>query len=319
MVAGNTPLEFRHSQYNILMASLAFVGDLMLVGSLAPRIEKGWDPFEKVRPLLQKADLCIGNLEGMPASGGAPTPHKSAAELKSGTHYVLKGPPKAARLLHEAGFDLLTCANNHAMDYGWTAANECLSYLNRFGMCWCGVGKTLKHANKPAFLHAGDLKFAFLSYLAFRSWKGIRACTPAGDTVPGVSYLPPADTSVPNATAKKWLKADIHNARQQADFVVVCFHWGMEGETQPNEYQRALARTSIQYGASAVIGHHPHVLQPVEAYQKCPIAYSLGNFVASRCAGKLGESMILYLTFQKESTPTIKKVPVRILNGAPTV
>lgn len=318
MVAGNTSVEFRHSQHNLLMATLAFVGDLMLVGSLVPRIERGWDPFEKVRSSLQGADLCIGNLEGMLANGGTSTAHKSAADLKARTHYVLKGPPKAARLLYEAGFDLLTCGNNHAMDYGWAAANECLGYLSRFGIRWCGVGKTITHARIPAVLQAGGMTFAFLSYLAFRSWKGTRACGPAGDKTPGIAYLPPADASVPNTAAKKWLKADIQKARSQADFVVVCFHWGMEGETQPNEYQRSLAKAGIEYGASAVIGHHPHVLQPVETYQGRPIAYSLGNFVASRCTGKLGESMILYLTFQKEAAPVVKRVPIRILSGTPT-
>lgn len=299
------------------MATLAFVGDMMLVGSLTPRIEKDWDPFEKVRSSLQKADLCIGNLEGMLANGGVPTPYKSAADLKAGTHYRLKGPPKAARLLQAAGFDLLTCGNNHAMDYGWAAANECLGYLNRFQIRWCGIGKTIAHARQPAILQAGDMKFAFLSCLAFRSWKGTRACGPAGDKTPGISYLPPADASVPNTTAKKWLQTGIQQARQLADYVVVCFHWGMEGETQPNEYQRSLAKASIRYGASAVIGHHPHVLQPVETYRKCPVAYSLGNFVASRCAGRLGESMILYLTFEKGKTPGMKSVPVRIVNGMP--
>lgn len=296
---------------------IAFVGDLMLVGSLAGRIQKGWNPFVKAQALLQDADLRVGNLESVVSNLGKPTPFKSAAAIKAKNHFVFRAPLEAFSSLKSAGFHLLTMANNHAMDYGWEAANQTLYGLHRRGIQSNGVGKTIAQARKPAVLSANNQTVAFLSYLAFRSWEGTRACGPASENAPGIAYIPPPDGAGISPKAQAWLKSDLRAARKMAQRVIVCYHWGIEREPKPHDYQRALARFTIEQGADAVIGHHPHVLQPMEYYRNKPIAFSLGNFVAARSGGALGETVVYYLELPERGSPTFSVAPVRIVNGEP--
>ncbi len=110
------------------------------------------------------------------------------------------------------------------------------------------------------------MKFAFLGYGDIES--GIRKGYVATSEKPGVALL-----------TKENLRQDIQTARKQAHVVIISMHWGTEYEQSPTKRQRMLAHLAVDYGASLVLGHHPHVIQPLEEYKDGYIFYSLGNFV----------------------------------------
>ena len=89
---------------------------------------------------------------------------------------------------------------------------------------------------------------------------------------------------------------EIAKAKESCDYVIVMVHWGIERSTEPEEYQKSMARQYIDAGADAVIGSHPHVIQGMECYQGKPICYSLGNFIFSN---RSYETMLVSLTLEE--------------------
>ncbi len=237
-------------------AELLFVGDIMLsrhIGTLMERKADWFFPFRKMRDAIRAADIAVGNLEGPISSRGT----------SSGGAYSFRADPRAAAGLVDAGFDVLSVANNHIWDYGADAFADTLSILNENGIAAAGGGATHTAAHEPAIAAAGGMRIAFLGYT---------------DLVPrarGEAGARPA-TAFLDETA---MVRDIARVRQAADAVVVLLHWGDEYETHRSGRQSAIAHAAIDAGAILVVGHHPHVVQEVEEYRGGLIAYSLGNFV----------------------------------------
>ena len=236
---------------------LVFVGDIMLTRNVAKNIhEHGEDdfrfPFEKIDNYLKDADFTVGNLECPISERGWPT-----REL-----YLFRADPESIKGLKYAGFDLLSVANNHSSDYARPAFQDTLNILEENGIFSVGGGLTEEEAYSPQVVEIDDVKVAFL---AFSDFVGL---------TPGKSRSGVATTlSLPKVT-----KA-ISQAEDKADLVIVMFHFGEEYEPEPNARQKKLAELSIEAGADLLVGHHPHVIQPVEEYKGKKIAYSLGNFV----------------------------------------
>ncbi|NJM08867.1 hypothetical protein HC891_25720 [Candidatus Gracilibacteria bacterium] len=113
--------------------------------------------------------------------------------------------------------------------------------------------------------------------------------------------------------------ADVRAAKAQSDHVVVLLHSGYEGLTTPNDIQRANAYAAIDAGATLVIGHHPHVLQPVEPYKNGLIAYSLGNFVFDGFGGAGAQSAILNVTLTPAGIAGYSFTPVVLRDGRPVL
>jgi poly-gamma-glutamate synthesis protein (capsule biosynthesis protein) len=269
-----------------------------------------------VAPLLRKADLAIGNLEVPLTTASQGTPHKSAADIAAGEQYILKGPPGAARCIADAGIDVATLGTNHIMDYRWAGCKDTIEALNGVGVATCGAGANEQEARRPAVVEAGSAKVAVLSYLAFMTAGGLGACTPASKDGAGVAVVRSGGGTIGKA-AKAALKADIAAAKQQADIVIVAFHWGIQKQETPRAYHRGLGRTAAELGATAVIGHHPHVLQGIEWYGGRPILFSLGNFVFSPSAGALGETGVFYLRFSDNLPTRVDFHPARIDGRTP--
>jgi poly-gamma-glutamate synthesis protein (capsule biosynthesis protein) len=212
-------------------------------------------PWASVAPVLRTADIATANLEGVISRQGAPQP---------GRQYHFHGGPAlldgAARI---AGIDVVTVANNHALDFGRSALLDTLAAARAAGIRTIGGGATLATARRPIVLHAGGLRIALLGYTDVR---------PLGsDAGPDWAGTARAD---PIAVAE-----DVHAAGARADVVVVWFHWGVELASEPTSRQRELAAAALAAGASVVLGAHPHVLQPLEREGRRLVAWSLGNFV----------------------------------------
>lgn len=272
---------------------LAAVGDLMLARTVGEMLEAGdlEYPFENVAVQLQEADITIGNLESALGTGGAP-------EDKG---YTFRAPPQAAPALASAGFDLLSLANNHAMDYGHRLLVEAIAALDEHGIATVGAGENDLAAHRPYLMTKDDLKIAILSFVdvpqEFRgfdtqSWQ-------ASGTRPGVAWADP-----------ERMRLEIEHAGMQADLVIVLLHSGYEYVPQPSPPQIAAARAAIEAGADLVLGHHAHVLQPVEFHPLGVIVYGLGNFVFEDAGPP--ESALLKVWLDEDGVRELQFFPVRL-------
>jgi poly-gamma-glutamate synthesis protein (capsule biosynthesis protein) len=209
-------------------------------------------PFERVAQVLADADITVGNLEGTFTERGTP----------ANKQYVFRTPPRHASGLALAGIDVVSLANNHALDYGPEGLRNTITSLDAAGIAHSGAGENDGVARRPAILEVGGLLVAFLSYAATAD-----AFT-AAPGVPGVAW---GDVNT--------IREDVGRAMAQADMVVVSLHAGNEYADEPSPTQRLLAQAAVDAGAALVLGHHPHVLQSWESQGRSLIAYSLGNFV----------------------------------------
>jgi poly-gamma-glutamate capsule biosynthesis protein CapA/YwtB (metallophosphatase superfamily) len=164
-----------------------------------------------------------------------------------------------------AGIDVVTLANNHALDYGRLAFADTLSYAHQYGMRTIGGGRNLDVARRPALFRLGGIRVALLGYSDVRPL-GFDAGSTSSGTAPAFPY---------------YISHDVSRAKTRgADVVVVYFHWGVERTFTPNSRQRSLAAVAFHAGATVVLGAHPHALQPIEQPRRRRlVAWSLGNFV----------------------------------------
>lgn len=234
------------------MPSVIVAGDIMLDGRARARVQRdGADsPFDAVRPLLRRAAIVVGNLEG---------PFARDAELEDRNHSY-KVDPTLAPALARAGINVVTLANNHLMDCGRAGVLETLDALRSANITAIGAGVSSAAAHAPFVGSAGRSRVGILGYY----WNRRTAAT---------AELPGSAMDQPGAVA-----ADVRALREQVDHVVVVFHWGVPYEREPSIDDRLKARHAIDCGADAVIGHHPHIVQPFEIHRGRPIFYSVGNF-----------------------------------------
>lgn len=255
-------------------------------------------PFAGVSDVITAHDLAIANLECVIAASGV-------AEPKA---YTFLAPPLAAEGLAGAGFDLVSLANNHAMDYGAAATLESIAHLVAADVATVGAGADDVAAAAPVFLESHGLQFAFLAFNDVSVEPGNGGWT-AGPGKPGMTWWDPFLSPAAIAAAKA-----------QADVVVVQVHFGQEYAPSPSGRQREIARAAIDAGATIVAGTHPHVLQEVEEYGGGLIAYSLGNFVFDGFAGEANRSAILSVTLGPAGIEGWEIIPVSISwSGLPSV
>lgn len=272
---------------------IAAVGDIMLGGTGAPEFERfGYDyPFEKTSALLKQSHIVFGNLEG-------PLTHADHAPVAK--KYLYRSPPeKVAPALLNAGFNVVSLANNHAMDQGVEGLKHTLAALDLVGIKHAGAGMNLAEARKPALLESKGVRVAFLAYTL---------------TFPE-EFWATADRPGSPFGHEAQVRADIAAAQSQADIVLVSFHWGQEGKTELRDYQRSLGRAAIDAGAAAVIGHHPHILQGVERYKNGVILYSLGNFAFGTYGPEAFRSAIATLTFRDKKLAEVQLHPLNVRNA----
>jgi poly-gamma-glutamate synthesis protein (capsule biosynthesis protein) len=216
-------------------------------GRGAPDAGYGW-LYAPVADLLSSPDVTFANLE---------TPIATAAG--AGTRdYVFNAPPDAVAALRDAGVDVVSVANNHVFDQGRAGFEETLRRVEAGGLLAVGAGPA-DRPEGPVVASAGGLSIAFLGWARFFNQDG-NACPPAR---PGAAPCVQAAQLDP-ARAVEAVRA----AAAQADAVVVSLHWGAEYEAQPRAEDVELAHALADAGALVVLGHHPHVLQPVELYRR---------------------------------------------------
>jgi len=253
------------SKKNISSVTVSAVGDIFMGGTSAPIMANmGYDyPFETTKPLYLDSDIVIGNLEGPLTSQGNPVLDK---------YYVYRTPiNKVAPALAQAGFDIVTLANNHSLDYGITGLRDTIISLEKHHIAHIGAGRTLKEARKAHVFERNGLKIGFLGYpLTFPEeyW--------ANEKQGGTSFA-----------REEFMREDLQILRKKVDCIVVSFHWGRELQTELRPYQTRMGRMAIDEGADVVIGHHPHIMQGIERYKNGVLLYSLGNYVFGSYSNKV--------------------------------
>lgn len=211
-------------------------------------------------PLFQGADLAFGNLETpiAPQTG------------RPGVPFQFNAPETLPAALRASGFTVLATANNHAFDQGSRGVRETLERLRAERLVAIGSGEDRAQAERLQILEHQGIKVAFLGFTdLFNLDLNRRASEP---------WVRPLDLE-PALLA-------VREARGQADLVVVSLHWGNEYQHTPTRRQKDIARALVEAGCDLILGHHPHVLQPVEVLEsggrRALVAYSLGNFISNQ-------------------------------------
>lgn len=275
--------------------TLAFVGDMQFTGTVSDQIKKNGTayPFAKVTPMLSRADLAIGNLETTLTTGGT-------AQSKQ---FTFRSDPRMAQAMAKSGLDVVGLANNHTLDFGLNALYDTIGHVKKAGLLPLGAGKNLAEATQIHYIKKKGKTIALLNYsrvLPSTSWI-------AGKNKPGLA----------SAYEPKIMYDKVKEAKKKADIVVVFIHWGQERATTPEAYQTEMGHTLIDMGADLVIGHHSHIMQPVEWYKGKLIAYSLGNFIFTNSRiDRSNQSTILEISVSNKRIQA-GLIPVRITNGQP--
>ncbi len=264
------PPQYFGQKDSLQTLKLMFAGDIMSQLSQIEAAEIGngkYDYttcFQYVKPILETADVAIGNLEctlpGHPPYTGYP---------------YFKSPEQLAKALKINGFDLLVTANNHALDSGLDGLNNTLKTVRKEGFLQTGTfpNSAKKQLLYPLIFYKNGFKIALLNYTHH------------------TNSIPIPSPSIVNKLDLKQIKLDIADARRmKPDLIITFLHWGIEYNLNENSDQREVAKQLHIAGSHLVIGGHPHVVQPIKnehitlggkTYYFLT-AYSLGNFISSQ-------------------------------------
>jgi poly-gamma-glutamate synthesis protein (capsule biosynthesis protein) len=286
--------------------TLCAVGDILLDRGVAKEIERHGlhYPFGLVTPILKNADIAFGNLECPIATEGT----------KIVKRFVFKAKPEYSQTLREAGFDMLSLANNHTLDCGRTGLLETMQNLQPHNIKWCGAGRNRSEAERATVLNVRGLRVAFVGFCEFLP-EGVFT----NDAKPGIAFA-----------SSENVRRVVSAARKNADVVVASFHWGTEYANRPRALQTELAHVAARSGADLVLGHHPHVLQGLQTIttrdastrklRRTLVAYSLGNFVfdpARERGAAPTETIVLRCRLGKRGIVSAQAVPMKIDNTRP--
>ncbi len=241
--------------------TIAFAGDVMpgrdVEAALATRRpESFWGP---ALPYLRDADLAICNLE---------TPITTSNEKWKGLKsFKFKASPRSLAILQAANIGLVGLANNHTGDYGTQGLLDSMEHLAKAGIAWCGAGRTLAEARRPALLERRGLK------LAIAGFSDRMPEYQADTTTPGHSFAWPPKGTAPVAD----LLAPF--ADLAADLRLMTIHWGADLLKRPLASRRRFASALVKGGIDVIHGHSSHMTQGVEVIAGRPVIYDNGNAI----------------------------------------
>lgn len=257
---------------------------LLGCGDVGP-IHEPVDVFSVLaRPTLAAADIRFAQVERVYSERGTLQLHSG------GAHSRLK--PHMAAVFSDCGFDVVSLASNHAMDWGEDALIDTADVLRARGMQVIGAGRDLDEARRPAFVERNGVRIAFLAYCSVLQAGYAAAHGKAGvsplrahthyepiDYQPGV---PPRVVTVPDEDDLTALVNDIADARRRARVVVLSLHWGVHFIPRViADYQVTVARAAFEAGVDLILGHHAHVPKAIGVYGGRICFFSLSNFIMS--------------------------------------
>ena len=206
---------------------------------------------------------------------------------------MFNSPEHLATDLKELGFDIMTTANNHALDRGYSGIVSTLDYLDNAGIAHTGTSRSKEEQDTILFKDLNGIKTAFLAFTYGTN----------GNAIPsGKEYCI-------NIIDKDSIKQKIDKAKEEgAEAIVVSMHWGVEYQTKPNEEQKDLAEFLIKNDVNVILGCHPHVLEPLElkkvtmddgTEKEALVIYSMGNFFSAQVYPNTRDTIILNAQVRK--------------------
>ncbi len=299
------PASAGDKENNSPVITLNAVGDIMLSRKVEKYINnQGLEyPIAKTESFLKDADITFANLECPLSDKGVPLPGKGI---------WFRGSPRNVETLLMAGFDIVSLANNHAMDYDEPALLQTLDILKANNIAQIGAGENEKAARKAHIEEVKNLKIGWLAYSEmadlFFSFNYPRRMA-AQENQAGISSF-----------SEKKIIEDIKALKDEAELIILSLHWGLEYKDIPEEYQKLAARSFIDAGADIIIGHHPHCIQGAETYKNGLIVYSLGNFIFDQdWSQKTKEGLILRLELSPLGWKSAEFYPVLIEECQPKI
>ncbi|MET3896315.1 poly-gamma-glutamate capsule biosynthesis protein CapA/YwtB (metallophosphatase superfamily) [Devosia sp. UYZn731] len=263
---------------------------IALTGDICPtrRLDVGTLSASPVFSALARADLAIGNLEMPLTDLGFPI-----EKLLN-----IRASPEIAEDVAKLGLDVVTLANNHAVDCGWSGLEDTAARLRAHGLPSIGSGPNLAAASAPFFGNIGGRRVGVVAFSCL---------TPAGMSAsadrPGIAPIhistsyeidpiyqaeEPGDIAVvtvrtrPNDRDRQYALQTIVRVKAECDFLVVTLHWGFGSGEGLAEYQRPLAEAMIKAGAGVVHGHHPHAIHAIGFHERKPIIFSSGTLIGQQ-------------------------------------
>lgn len=268
---------------------LVFAGDIMghdtqIEGAYIDSSNSyNYEPtFRFMQDYISSADIAIGNLEVTLAG----PPYKGYPQFSS--------PDKLAIEAKKAGFDVFVTANNHASDRGSKGIERTITILDSLQFVHAGIyrSKEEREVRYPLILEKKGFKIALLNYTYGTN---------------GIVVKPPY---IVNRIDKETISKDITKAKlAEPDYIICTIHWGTEYARTENAKQRNLARYLLDNGVDAIVGSHPHVVQPIriekcnvsDSINRCPVVYSMGNFVSNQRAQYKDGGVMAELRLSKQN------------------
>jgi len=274
--------------------TLAFAGDVHFEGGSRAALSGG---LTAITPALSRADLTTVTLE---------TAVTARRDRETSKAYTFRAPISAFATLKSAGVDVVTMANNHALDYGQVGLVDSLAASREAALPVVGAGVDEDAAFAPHIATVKGRRVAVIGATQVLD-DNLAAAWSAGPGKPGLA----------SAKNEDRLTAEVRAARERADVVVVDLHWGTELVQCPTVRQRLLAGKLAQAGADVIVGSHAHILLGGGYLQGAYIDYGLGNFIFYAHTAQTEESGVLTLTVRGRSVTGSQWTPARIRSGLP--
>ena len=253
--------EVKEEKPKISKVSLVMVGDALLHSSVYnDGYKNGVYDFkpqlEYIKPIIQNYDLAFYNQESI--LGGT--------SLGLSSYPVFNSPQEFGDAMLDAGFNLVSLANNHTLDKGEKGVINSCAYWQTKDVLTSGSYCSNEEANTIKIKEKNGIKYTLLAYTYGTN----------GIQVPkGKEYLV-------NLYSDEKVKSDIEKVRDKVDLLMVSMHWGTEYQSEPNTEQKRQAEYLSSLGVDIIIGTHPHVIQPITYINGTLVIYSLGNFISAQ-------------------------------------
>ncbi|MFC2021440.1 CapA family protein [Chloroflexota bacterium] len=327
----------------VMMGGDTYIGPWSGDGPQQPDIEPS-KQLEGVAPYLAEGDIVLINLEGPICVKSQPTVENRFKR----PNRPLKMTPSAVETLKQVGVSAVCLANNQTTGYGVDGLVETFAFLEQHGIAYAGAGRNLAEARKPAIVEKDGVRLALLSYATVHHPNGsakeksggvagirVKTAFEISNTMlqnPG-AWPRSVTTTVPED--KAMVLDDVRQAKENADLVVVGWHWGLSGHPAgeamgipiqwgPNivmDYQEEMGRACVDAGADLIMGHSPHRLQGMEIYRGALITYSLGDLAFGHKLANFGEESCIvkaYLDLQSKKFVRYNLLPIRMIPDTST-
>lgn len=275
---------------------ILFTGDVLLDRGVRREAQRhGWPwLFSGVDSLFHTADATVVNLECPLTQVSTPL----------GKRFIFRADTCTASVMRRAGVTHATLANNHTNDQGFQGLRSTVASLRRAGITPMGWGESPEQRLSPTLIQKGKLTAALFCAVLF----------------PLENWMPADSDTAPCETDASRLAGSIRAYRSQhpSHRIICVLHWGVEFQPYATPLQIRQARTLIAAGADAIIGHHPHVVQPLRPSDPVPVFYSLGNFIFDQHTPQACEARVARLVLRPD-TLMVTTIPVEIQRCRPVL